>query len=91
MYLVQLNETNNAKLSIGILRAATFSKAFFVIKKNGRSFIMLTIDQYGLYNPRISKMHLSFYIATNACTYICKKKKEDIDGIIRIGIIKRGG
>lgn len=33
MYLVQLNETNNAKLSIGILRAATFSKAFFVIKK----------------------------------------------------------
>lgn len=52
---------------------------------------MLTIDQYGLYNPRISKMHLSFYIATNACTYICKKKKEDIDGIIRIGIMKRGG
>lgn len=65
---------NNAKLSIGILRAANFSKAFFVIKKIDVLYNSDDKDQYGLYNPCISKMHLSFYIVANACTYICKKK-----------------
>lgn len=66
-----------------------FREHFFVIKKKEKKTNLYNADDRSvIYNPRISKMHLSFYIATNACTYMCKKirkkTKEDIGGTITL-------